>query len=510
MMPGSQPIASARRLPPWIWSRPFGLLAGLLGVSTVTGVIALFDSLVTNVPNPSLPYTLLILVVAFGWGGRVGFSIAVVTFLTVWYLFIPESARLLTGGSSDWTRLVLIAFTYGAMALVGDSFRRLLRANARLGGTVERLNAVIASIADGVLVLDRDGNLLQTNDAMRRIHGGEVPLTLAERSAVWGTHHPDGSPLVHGSGPTTAALKGAIVTGYDVVIRNAVGRELPISVSSAPVRGPGGGIVGAVIVCRDVSEVRRLQQAKDDFLSIASHELKTPLTSLRGYAQLLRQRVMRAEVADDRVLRYLTTIDTQTRRMAELVDTLLDVSRLDAGRLQLRAEPFDLVALARETANQLGDLSSRHTITVTADTPTLIGDWDRDRIEQIIVNLLTNAIRYSPDGGPITVTIGTRLAEDEVAAGTGHGAGEAFVQVRDQGLGIPPDQLQSVFERFYRAHEEVAGYAEAQRGMGLGLFISRELAERHGGYLRAESDGPGHGATFTLTLPLQPVAAVRS
>src|SRR3954454_10433502 len=247
MGPGLQPAEPGRRLPPWVWSRPAGILIGVPGVAAATAIIWLFDSYVTNVPNPSLPYTVLILVVAYGWGGRVGFGTAFAAFLVVLYLFTPVQSRPIPVGSSDWTRLVLIAFTYGSMALVGDAFRRLRRANARLAGTVERLNAVIASIADGVLVLDREGNLLQTNDAMRRLLGGEVPHTLAERAAAWGTRHPDGSPLVHGSGPTTSALKGAIVTGYDAMIRNAAGREVPVSVSSAPIRGPGDAIVGAVV-----------------------------------------------------------------------------------------------------------------------------------------------------------------------------------------------------------------------------------------------------------------------
>jgi len=282
-----------------------------------------------------------------------------------------------------------------------------------------------------------------------------------------------------------------------MVIDTADGHKLPISVSGAPVRSRGGAITGAVIVCRDMSQMQHLQEAKDDFLSIASHELKTPLTSLRGYTQLLHQRLLGIGPTDERVLRYLTTIDNQTRRVAELVDTLLDVSRLDVGRLQLRRDLFDLIALVREAAAQIGELSSRHTFVVQAEVPTLVGEWDRERIEQIVVNLLSNAVRYSPAGGAITVTVVARPH-----GGANAGEQDAVIRVRDTGVGIAHDQLEPIFERFHRVHEgALRGFADAQRGMGMGLFLSRELAQRHGGQLWAESEGVGRGATFILTLP---------
>jgi len=493
------------RLPPRAQSRPAGALIGLGMVALLTLLLLLIDRRLAHIPNPSLPYTVLILALAYGWGGRIGFSTAVASLFVVWYVLVPSQVGP-ASDANDVTRVILISFTYGAMVLVGDAFRRLRRANARLAGTVERLNTVFASIADGVLVLDRQGELLQTNDGMRRILAGEVPHSLALRAASWHTRHPDGTPLATGSGPTTAAFQGTITTGYDLVIRNAGGQDVPLSVSSAPVRQRGGAIVGAVIVCRDVTEMRRLQQTKDDFLSIASHELKTPLTAMLGYTQLLRQRMQRLELVDERLMGYLGTLDSQSRRMAELVDTLLDVSRLDSGRIALRRESFDLAQLVRETTGQLGELSPQHPIDVITAPAVVLGIWDRDRIDQIVTNLLTNAVRYSPKGGAISVVVGIRPGTPTAGDMARE---EAFVRVRDVGLGLPADQRERIFERFHRAHEgEMNEQAEAQRGMGLGLFISRALAERHGGQLRAESDGPGRGATFTLSLPLQHAMSV--
>lgn len=486
-----------RLLPAWFWRRSFGFLCGLLCALICTLGIAFIDRNVAKIPNPSLPYTLVILGFAYGWGGRVGFATAIVSFVFVWYAFFAKTNTPTLPASGEWTPLFLIAVTFSAMALVGDTFRRLRRANARLSSTVERLDAIIDSMADGVLVLDRQGKLVQANEAMHQLFGGDLPPTIAGRAARWHVQNADESRLV-GGGPSYTALQGIVTNEVAMLIDEPDGSEVPISVSSAPIRSLSGAITGAVIVCRDMSAMRRLQEAKDDFLSIASHELKTPLTSLRGYAQLLNQRLLSIGPADERILRYLTTIDNQTRRVAELVDTLLDVSRLDAGRLQLRRDLFDLVALVREAAAQVGELSSRHTIVVQPEVPNLVGDWDRDRVEQIIVNLLTNAVRYSPAGGAITVSVG--MLPRNSASATGEQ--EVMVRVRDSGVGIAHDQLERIFERFHRVHEgALHGFAEAQRGIGIGLFLSRELAQRHGGQLWAESAGIGQGATFILVLP---------
>ncbi len=280
--------------------------------------------------------------------------------------------------------------------MVGDALQRLRRTNARLARTIERLDTIILSIADGVLITDEAGNLVQTNEAMRRmVGGGGVPLTPDARAALWEPRQADGTPFPPGTDPLARALAGEIVTDTETVVRTADGEDVRLSVSSAPLRPDGEAIAGAVVVSRDVTELRRLQQVKDDFLSVASHELKTPLTALKGYIQLLRQRFERGQVTDDRSRRYLTTIEAQMQRVLNLVDTLLDVSRLDAGRLRLRPERCDLVALVREVVGELSGLSARHPVTVEVapGARAIEGDWDRERIEQVLVNLLSNAVR---------------------------------------------------------------------------------------------------------------------
>jgi PAS domain S-box-containing protein len=491
-----RPVPRGRGL---IWSRPAGLGVGLLGLAILTLPLVLTDRPLGTLISPSLIYLPLIAAIAYGWGGRVGAATAACAFLAAWFIIIPPRYSLALPASGEWTRTVLLAVSYAAFVLLGDAARQLRRAN-------QRLETIIASIADGIMVVDQRGDLLHSNDARRQLLGTDVPRTVGERNDLWQTRTTSGAALEPGSGPTTRALRGLTSTRTELLIRNAAGQDLAVSVSGAPLRGRSGRILGAVIVCRDVTGVRRLQQAKDDFLSVASHELNTPLTALGGYAQLLRQRLARLDLADERALRYLVALETQARRMSELVNTLLDMSRLDAGRLQLRRAPCDLAALVRETADQLGDLSAQHTVTVAAPD-TLVGAWDADRVEQVVVNLLTNAIRYSPDGGAIAITVGTadQLPPDTTPPAA-LSAPAACVSLRDQGLGIPPEQLDAIFDRVHRTHADAVADAAARHGMGLGLYISREIVERHGGHIWATSPGPTHGSTFTFTLPRTPTS----
>lgn len=492
---GAAPFAGRR-----LAGDPGGLLVGLAVVAAITTAIYFIDISFVEIPAPTLAYTLPLLWIAYLWGWRVGAVVALVAFLKIWYFLVPPRLSWQMGEPGEWIRFLLGGAAFVALVTVGDSLRRVRIANARLAHTAERLDTIIVSIADGVLITDRDGTLTQTNEAMRRMLGGvDVPATLAERNVAWRTRRTDGTPFPPGRGPLSRALAGEIVAA-DVVITGAAGREVQLSVSSAPLRSPAGAIFGAVLVCRDVTELRRLQRAKDEFLAVASHELKTPLTSLGGYSQLLAQHLERAGVDDVRARRYLKAIGSQVRRVTALIDQLLDTSRLDSGRLQLHREPTDLVALVREAVENTGGLSERHPIAVEAEAPRIEGLLDRDRVEQVVVNLLSNAVRYTPDGGPIAVAVGLLPARDR--------AGQAaFVRVRDSGLGLAPEQLPRVFERFHQAHEQASGAGgpgAAPKGLGLGLYISREIVERHGGRIWAESAGPGRGATFTFTLPLAP------
>src|SRR5204863_236780 len=204
---------------------------------------------------------------------------------------------------------------------------------------------------------------------------------------------------------------------------------------------------------------------RDEFLSIASHELKTPITSIKAFAQLLNRQ---ADLpANERLRRGLQTIVKQSDQLTTLINELLDVSRIESGRLALDLEPIDLSELLPEVIGPMLMLAETHPIQVEIPPPSPVVLGDRERLRQVLVNLLENGIKYSPEGGAIEVWAGTD-------------AGRALIAVRDHGIGIPADQIPRIFERFYRARNAAMPHYS---GLGLGLHISHEIARRHGGDL---------------------------
>ena len=223
---------------------------------------------------------------------------------------------------------------------------------------------------------------------------------------------------------------------------------------------------------------------RDEFLVTAAHELRTPLTTLSWHAQLVLHLLERdGHLEPARATQALQAITRQTTTLARLISQLLDISRLDAGRLTLEQQPTDLAVLVEQVVSGARARSDRHTISFTAPA-SLQAEVDPLRLEQVLANLLDNAIKYSPDGSPIEVV----LCQHEPAA--------VELSVRDRGLGIAPEQREQIFERFYQAH------ANSHRsGLGLGLYISRQIVELHGGAIRADFP-PDGGTRFTVRLPL--------
>jgi signal transduction histidine kinase len=245
-----------------------------------------------------------------------------------------------------------------------------------------------------------------------------------------------------------------------------------------------------------LEKLQEIDRLKSHFLSMASHELKTPLTSISGLAQVLLRRMRRRlemgrpndkdwhEEQSGHVAR-LELLNTQTVRLGRLVDELLDVSRIESGKLELRLEPVDLAQLVLDVAERLQLSTNQHTIAVelngASENPVAA---DRDHLEQVLDNLVINAIKFTPDGGKISV----RLIDQ----------GESVtLSVQDPGVGIPTNQLEAVFGLFYQAEDPVS---RRTGGMGLGLYISKEIITRHGGRIWAESQ-PGAGSTFNFWLP---------
>jgi PAS domain S-box-containing protein len=359
-----------------------------------------------------------------------------------------------------------------------------------------QLEALVNSIVDGVFIAAASGEVVQVNAAGLRLTG--LGADEARRQSEDYIHllclrRLDGSPLPAAELPWRRALEGETVQNQEILLRAAEATgDTIISVSGAPVRASDGAIRLAVIVARDVTQLRELQRQKDEFLSIASHELRTPLTTLRGYTQQVLRMLERGGDFDrERAISSLQRVIRQVDRLAGLTGDLVDVSRLETGHLRLSPEPCDLVALMTEVLDRFraGLDGRRHRLMLVAPSAPVLGEWDAARLEQVFTNLIDNGIKYSPLGGAVEV----RLRQAD---------GQAFVSVRDEGIGIPADKLPHLFQAFYRVE---ALSERSAPGLGLGLRIAYELVKMHGGAIAVESE-PGRGATFTVTLPLAPAA----
>lgn len=237
----------------------------------------------------------------------------------------------------------------------------------------------------------------------------------------------------------------------------------------------------------------RAVRARDEFLSIASHELKTPLTTVKGSTQLLRRQFARGRPDITRIERFSEALEGQVSRLETLVADLLDISRIDQGHEAVHLEPTDLLALARRITDEIRespDWTPRHRVILDAPEP-VRGFWDAIRLEQALTNLLANALRYSPEGGEVRLSI--------------HSKGDRVViEVVDQGIGIPADEYEMLFQPFARSR-----LTRTIQGTGLGLYITARIVERHGGSIAVDSE-PGQGSVFTITLPRDSAAATRA
>src|SRR5215203_5918329 len=235
----------------------------------------------------------------------------------------------------------------------------------------------------------------------------------------------------------------------------------------------------------DVTERHDLDQQKDALLALASHELKTPITTIKGYSQLALRAT--GQLGNEKLRRTLTTIDEQANRLTRLVNEMLEVSRIQSDTLPLHEDHVDICELVREVVESLATTAPEFTIDIDVEKTPVIVFIDRQRIEQVITNLVQNAVKYSGDSRKIEVT--TKIDD------TGNCI---LVSVRDYGVGIPIDQQDQVFMRFFRARNV---FATSYTGLGLGLYISHEIVDRHGGRLWLESE-EGKGSTFYFTLPI--------
>jgi two-component system CheB/CheR fusion protein len=340
-----------------------------------------------------------------------------------------------------------------------------------------QLAVILAGIDDAVLVIDEAGTLVRTNAAYARMTGGaNAPLVPEDAQ---------GRPLPPAETPQARAARGETFS-LEFILPAADGSRHWYEANGQPLHNGGAG--HAVVVIRDITLSSQHRQLQDEFLALASHELRTPLTSIQGYLDLL-QRLLQRPGADQHLARYAATAHHHVRRLAALVNDLVDVTRLQSGKLTLDPAPLEVGALAAqavETARGLAqEQTHTHPLTLDAPAEPLWVRGDAGRLEQVLLNLLTNALKYTPP----TTRIAVRLQRV---------GGEVALAVQDEGPGIAADQVPHLFARF---HQVARPDHASQSGLGLGLFICHELVTAHGGRLEVQST-EGVGTTFTVWLPL--------
>jgi PAS domain S-box-containing protein len=361
--------------------------------------------------------------------------------------------------------------------------------NAKLYESLEqqgqRLRLVVDQLPEAVLIIERDPDrVMLVNRQTSHLLGWDIetPIGLEEFLAANPRSLPDGTPLPIEAIPIIQAIwKNEIITQREVRITRPDGSDITVLLNAAPVVASDGHVTGGIAVFQDITLIKDAEQLKDDFLSIVSHELRTPLTTIRGGATMLLRDAERLD--DDTKSDILADMSHESNRLAILIENMVQLAHIRAGRLAMETEPVhirsaidDAIAAERQ---QLGERQC----SVKSD-PGLVAAADPRSLEQVIRNLLHNAMKYSPAGSPIEVR----------AQATGNDM--VMVAVRDYGIGISEDDLPHVFERFRRA-----GEVEERRipGMGLGLYLCRELIEALGGRIWIESpEGGGTCVAFCI------------
>jgi PAS domain S-box-containing protein len=352
---------------------------------------------------------------------------------------------------------------------------------------VFRLAAIVDSSEDAIISKDLTGVVQTWNNAAERMFGYTAAEMIGQ--SIMKIIPPDR----HNEEATVLSRirAGLPVEHFETIRRRKDGSFIEISLSVSPIRTSSGTIIGASKVVRDISAQRQLarqaeeaNRVKDEFLATLSHELRTPLNAVLGYTRMLRS----GNLGIERQERAIDVIERNASVLHQLVSDVLDVSGIVTGKIRLNPELCDLSGIVKAACDSVRPTSDTKAVSVgvrTPSTPVMVR-CDADRIQQVFWNLLTNAVKFTPRGGDVSVEVSS---SDRFAR----------VTVTDTGIGIKPEALPHVFQRFWQGDSV---NSRQTGGLGLGLALARHFVELHGGTITAESGGPDTGATFTVTLPL--------
>ena len=334
-----------------------------------------------------------------------------------------------------------------------------------------KLMTVFLHMTDGVVAFSKDGSLMHHNPAAERMLG----ISLSDRSVNFDTIFGDFASM-----DELLRLKSPEYAEFE---RNINGMDLEISM--APISGYGaqGGILAVI---HDVTEQKKSDALRREFVANVSHELRTPITNIRSYAETLADS---EDLPPDMVKNFLRVIVNESDRMTKIVQDLLTLSRFDSGKADLHFEKFSFSLSVKNVYEAMLMEAKKNglemSLEIEENLPDITGD--RSRIEQVLLNIISNAVRYTPEGGRISVR-------------AGRGDGTVWMEVADTGIGIPPEDLPRIFDRFYRVDK---ARSRASGGTGLGLSIAKDIVVRHSGNISVEST-VGKGTTMTVTLPIEP------
>ncbi len=395
---------------------------------------------------------------------------------------------------------------------------------AELEANLAQREAVVNSMTEGLIVADASGRVLTFNAAALNMHGraaNAAPATVEEFQRTCEFRYLEGPNIPALDRPLARALRGEPFSDFVAQVRPAGAAEFWIgSFNGSAVRLKSGAVALAVVTWRDITaqnqaealrdrltrglmdaqsalaaanrelelrnrEVERANRLKSEFLASMSHELRTPLNAIIGFSDLLAEG--RGGGLGEKQLRFVGHIQKGAHHLLELINDILDLSKIEAGRLELHRDHFKLASALNEVLPTIRPLAQNKQIEIVdaASDRSIVLDADRVRLKQILYNLLSNAIKFTPEGG--------RAGVEAVEAGD-----FAVIAVWDTGIGIPDEEQQPIFDEFYQAGTTTKGVKE---GTGLGLAITRRLVQQHGGSIRVESR-PGHGSRFSFTIPI--------
>ncbi|OJX31946.1 MAG: hypothetical protein BGO86_06390 [Chryseobacterium sp. 36-9] len=349
------------------------------------------------------------------------------------------------------------------------------------------LNAIVMSSHDAIISKSLDGIITSWNTAAERMFGYLQDEAIGKHiSLIIPADRLNEEDFIIGQ-----IKAGKRVDHFETIRKTKDDRLFPISVTVSPVIDKNGNIIGASKIARDISErhnaqkekaelldrLKDLNKRKDEFIALASHELRTPLTSMDAYLQILSR-----HISDEKVKVFVEKALSQSKKINHLISDLLDVSKIESGKLILRPEEFDVKSLLEDTIELISHSNESFVITLHSDLESVMLFGDKYKIEQVIVNLLTNAVRYSNDNKNIEVSL--KNDNDNI-----------LISVKDYGLGIDPDHFENIFSRFYQIHN-----SSNISGLGLGLYLCRQIISQHQGQIWVESE-IGKGSTFWIKLP---------